>query len=196
MTMSSSENMGDTEFRLKGWHVLACLLGFFAVIIVANGIFLTYAIKSFPGEHVKKSYVQGRNYNEILSRREIQAAMGWNVAIETASRGETHANVIVSFTDQNQRPLRGLSVIGELSRPASKHADQTIALVSLGNGRYQGVANEIGPGVWILDLLVLDDAVSLGNRESVEVDRKAGHAQQDAVSPEIVFETSARLLFK
>ncbi|MEM9263369.1 MAG: hypothetical protein AAGA22_07305, partial [Pseudomonadota bacterium] len=65
-----------------------------------------------------------------------------------------------------------------------------------GNGRYEGVANEIGPGVWILDLLVLDDAVSLGNRESVEVGRKAGHAQEDAVSPEIVFETSARLLFE
>ena len=56
-------------FELKGWHVLLILMAFFGVMFSVNGVFLYHAITSFPGEDVKKSYVQGLNYNDTLAVR-------------------------------------------------------------------------------------------------------------------------------
>ena len=52
--------------KLTGWHVLWIMLGFFGLMFTVNGIFLYHAITSFPGEDVKKSYLQGL---EIGKRR-------------------------------------------------------------------------------------------------------------------------------
>ena len=72
------------SFRLTGVHVLTAILAFFAVIIFVNAIFLTLALRSYPGEHEAKSYMQGLNYNERLAARERQAALGWTMEIAEA----------------------------------------------------------------------------------------------------------------
>ena len=73
----SSPIINDIGKELKGWHVLLIMLGFFGVMFAVNGVFLYHAITSFPGEDVKKSYVQGLNYNQTLSARASQADLGW-----------------------------------------------------------------------------------------------------------------------
>ena len=70
------ENSG-TGRELKGWHVLLIMLAFFGVMFSGNGVFLFHAITSFPGEDVKKSYVQGLSFNDTLADRAAQAELGW-----------------------------------------------------------------------------------------------------------------------
>ncbi len=142
----------DGEFRLTGKHVLAALLGFFAMIFIANGIFLTVAVRSFPGEHVEKSYLQGLNYNDTLAEREAQAALGWRASIEEARLENGAAVIGVKFLDADAAPLSGLDLVSSLSRPASDESDQTLRFESVGRGLYRAVASDVGEGAWVLSV--------------------------------------------
>ncbi|MEO1305623.1 MAG: FixH family protein, partial [Pseudomonadota bacterium] len=78
MTAPQSQTLSaPSEKTLKGWHVLLIMLGFFGIMFAVNGVFLYHAITSFPGEDIKKSYVQGLNYNDTLAVRAAQAELGW-----------------------------------------------------------------------------------------------------------------------
>ena len=84
--MSKTDGIDDRR-GITGRHVLLMLVAFFGAILVANAIFITVALKSFPGESQKKSYVQGIRYKRNIDRtrrsgsawagaRKLQA---WNV---------------------------------------------------------------------------------------------------------------------
>jgi nitrogen fixation protein FixH len=135
------------QFHLTGGHVLAALLGFFALIVAANASFLYFAVKSFPGEKEKKSYRQGLLYNEVLDARAAQEALGWSAAIDSIVRdGETVA-VVVSFAGKNTAPLDELELAGALVRPASEEGEQSFAFTPAGAGRYEAVV-AAGSGAW------------------------------------------------
>ena len=61
--------------KLTGWHVFWIMLGFFGLMFTVNGIFLYHAITSFPGEDVKKSYLQGLDYNSTLDAKGSDGAL-------------------------------------------------------------------------------------------------------------------------
>ncbi|MDP6343656.1 MAG: FixH family protein, partial [Alphaproteobacteria bacterium] len=54
------------ERPLTGRDVLWLLLGFFALIIVVNGIFVVLALNSFSGVSTENAYRQGLAYNQTL----------------------------------------------------------------------------------------------------------------------------------
>ncbi len=139
-------------FRITGYHVLTGMVLFFAIIIAVNMVFISYAVKTFPGEQEKKSYLQGLNYNDRLKSRELQAAKGWVVNIEKAGRigPGTHAIVELSFKDKSQNPINGLEIIAELSRPVDNDDDQALNFAALGNGHYQANIENAAAGVWLL----------------------------------------------
>ncbi|MEO1014405.1 MAG: FixH family protein [Pseudomonadota bacterium] len=142
----------DGEFRITGRHVLGALIAFFAVIFIANGIFLTLALRSFPGEHVEKSYLQGLNYNETLARREAQAALGWRVSIEEATLAEDEAVISLRFQDAENVALIGLDLAATLSRPANDQNDQSLEFEPQGGGLYRAIASDVAPGAWVLSV--------------------------------------------
>ena len=72
---------GESKFRLKGWHVLAGMIAFFGVIFSVNAFFITTALRTFPGEETRRSYVQGLAYNDVIAERQAQAALGWSAAV-------------------------------------------------------------------------------------------------------------------
>jgi len=140
-----------SEKRLKGWHVLLIMLGFFGVIFAVNGVFLYHAITSFPGEDVKKSYVQGINYNQTLAARAAQAELGWS-----AEAGVQDDRIVFRLHDAAAQPLSDYSVIGELRRLATQDADQVLAFRAAPSGEYFAPSGTLGSGQWRLRISVLD----------------------------------------
>ena len=152
MIQADTQSSGNASTKeLKGWHVLVMMLGFFGVMFSVNGVFLYHAVTSFPGEDVKKSYVQGLNYNETLAQRARQAEMGWQ-----AEAGLRDADIVFRLRDRANRPLTGQSVIGEIRRAATQDQDVSIAFAPGPDGEYYAPASVLSAGQWQLRVMVLD----------------------------------------
>lgn len=137
------------RFELKGWHVLAWMLGFFGITIAVNVAFAVVAVQSFPGEDVRRSYVQGIRFNEVLSERREQAALGWRVAAAFA-RDERGAAVVVTIADAEGRPVSGADLSGSLQWFTDSKRDRALSFTSIGEGRYQAPVEGTPEGRWRL----------------------------------------------
>ena len=146
MSMNASAN-GLAGKGFTGRHVLYCMFGFFGVIIAVNMVFLTYALQTFPGESMKKSYLQGLHYNDILAERAEQATLGWRAELVEAN-GE--GVIEVRLTDAGGAPLNGLTVNGELRRIVHARDDRALSFTAMGEGLYRAPAGALEPGVWSL----------------------------------------------
>lgn len=136
-------------FTLKGWHVWTMVGMFFAIVIGVNIIFITLAVQSFPGEDVKKSYVQGLEYNKTLDARARQAALGWqaNATFEPSSDG---AALTIRMHDRNGAPLTGFNITAELRRPVTDKQDHALMFVDQGDGVYRAEIGVLDRGGWQL----------------------------------------------
>lgn len=142
-----------SEKELKGWHVLLIMLGFFGVMFAVNGVFLYHAITSFPGEDVKKSYVQGLNYNDTLAARAAQAELGW-----TAEAGLVGRELVFRLSDAEGQPLSNYAVIGEIRRRATQDADRALVFQATTSGEYRVDMEGLDSGQWDLRISVFDAA--------------------------------------
>lgn len=135
---------------LKGAHVLAMVAAFFVVIFVANGVFITLAVESFPGQVIDKPYEAGVRYNETLDAKAAQDALGWTAEIERAARDGDEAAIAIRFRSAAGDTLYGLEVNGELRRPASDGDDRALAFSPGEDGAYIVWAKNVGEGAWDL----------------------------------------------
>lgn len=136
-------------FELKGAHVAWGMGLFFGAIIAVNAVFITLAVGSFPGEDVRRSYLQGLRYNETLAQRRAQAELGWRASAALTAE-PAGAAVLVQLRDAGGRPLEGLSLTGALRRPVDARLDRELSFESLGQGRYRAALGELPPGAWEL----------------------------------------------
>ncbi|MEL6413928.1 MAG: FixH family protein [Pseudomonadota bacterium] len=144
------ENSG-TGRELKGWHVLLIMLAFFGVMFSVNGVFLFHAITSFPGEDIKKSYVQGLSFNDTLANRAAQAELGWS-----AEAGLVDDQLILRLQDAEKAPLSSQLVVAELRRLATNQEDRTISFQPRMSGEYVADTGRLAPGQWLLRINVFD----------------------------------------
>jgi nitrogen fixation protein FixH len=138
-------------FVLKGWHVLAALVAFFAVDIAVNSYFMVIAYKTFPGETSVTPYEDGLAYDSTLKQMHDQAALGWRITAGATDAGR----VRVQAFDKAGAPIRGLRMTGLLSRPATETGRRTLALQESAPGVYvasEGVLN----GAWDLAVTATD----------------------------------------
>jgi len=133
--------------ELKGGHVLAAMLFFFGAIIAINVAFTVAAVRTFPGEDERRSYLQGLRYNETLAEREQQKALGWRAGMEIIAAGAT-PQLMVTFADRDGRPIDGLTIEGELRRPATTRDDATLTFTGEGDGVYVADISSIPAGGW------------------------------------------------
>jgi nitrogen fixation protein FixH len=136
-------------FVLRGHHVLLGMLAFFAAVIAVNVSFAVIAVRSFPGEDVRRSYLQGLNYNETIAERRAQAALGWRADAVLAGSGPD-ATVVVNLSTRTGAPLNGATLSGELRWPADARRDQTLAFTRQGDGRYAASVGALAAGRWRL----------------------------------------------
>ena len=147
--MSAAKNTKERR-GVTGRHVLFMFVAFFGAIFVANAVFITLALKSFPGESQKKSYLQGIHYNDRLAEREAQEQLGWHAQISKVERGGDGAFVDLLLLDAGNEPLNAMTIEGDLTRPAHSQEDQRILFSAAGDGLYRGALENAAPGVWNL----------------------------------------------
>lgn len=131
-------------FRLNGWHVLAMVVAFFAVVIGVDTTFTVMALKTFPGEVSVTPYEDGLLYNRHIAQLEAQARLGWRAAA-AAEPGQ----VVLTFVDRDRRPLSGLAITGKLERPATETGRIDLRFEEAAPGRYVAAAGRID-GAWDL----------------------------------------------
>ncbi|MBX3428328.1 MAG: FixH family protein [Hyphomonadaceae bacterium] len=140
--------MSAARAEIRGWHVLAIILAFFSIIIAVNVTFAIYAVRSFPGEDVQRSYLQGLHYNNVLAERRAQAAQGWRAT--AALREDPAGAVLEVWLTSRDVSIDGAMLSGILEWPTSSQFDRPLNFESLGDGRYVARLGEITPGRWRL----------------------------------------------
>lgn len=153
------------SFRLRGVHVLAGVLAFFGVVIAANAVMVTLALRTFSGLEAERAYSRGNAFNDVLAARRAQAARGWTAELGqsftptrwTTRRGKTlaaegAARITLAIRDAQGKPVSGLLLSGRLARPATSAGD--IALVFAPEpgapGLYAAEVATLPSGHWIL----------------------------------------------
>jgi nitrogen fixation protein FixH len=136
-------------FELRGVHVLAGLLAFFGAIIAVNIVFAVAAVQTFPGEDVRRSYLQGLRYNETLAERQAQSSLGWRAAagIEAAEHG---ARLQVALRTRDGAPIDGAGLAGVLMWPTDSRLDRALSFVQDGAGHYVADLGDLPDGRWRL----------------------------------------------
>ena len=138
--------------QITGRTVLFGLLAFFGTIFAVNGVFVYFALESWPGLGVQNPYERGINYNKILNAAAEQTAKGWRstVAVQEETSGR---RLVVEIAGKDGAPLSNLQVTATLSRPTHEGMDQTLDLAAGVPGTY-GVSLALPePGRWNVEVI-------------------------------------------
>lgn len=138
-----------SAFRLRGWHVLAAIFAFFGAVIAVNVAFIVVAVGSFPGEDVRRSYLQGLRFNDTLAERRAQAASGWRASAGLSSDGEA-AVIEIVLHDGAAAPIEAAHIEAALERPTQAALDHPLRFTAAGAGRYVARVERLEAGRWRL----------------------------------------------
>jgi nitrogen fixation protein FixH len=135
---------------VTGRMVLACLIGFFAVVAGANAIMVRAAVSTFGGVETASSYQAGLAYARESNAAHAQDALGWQV------KASVHPSAGMTRIDIDARDAAGVALVGlhavaRFERPTDRRADQTVALHEDGSGHFRGTAASV-TGQW--DLII------------------------------------------
>lgn len=139
-------------FRITGWHFLAMIVGFFAVVIAVDVSFAVLAYRTHPGEVSVTPYEDGLVYDRKIAQLRTQEALGWR-----AAAGPEPGKIVVLLQDRAGRPVSGLAVTGKLERPATESGRITPRFVEAAPGRYEAVQKGLA-GAWDLTAEARDRA--------------------------------------
>ncbi|MEJ2118710.1 MAG: FixH family protein [Alphaproteobacteria bacterium] len=142
--------------ELTGRHVLYILFGFFGVIFLANFIMVYKAVSTFNGAEAH-AYSQGVHYNNRIAFQKRQDDLHWSHKVEFGDNGI----VRVTFTDKANAPVTGLTLTGDIGRPASSRYTQQLAFSETSSGIYTASPKSLEHGNWVVSL-----AVSKGQEQS------------------------------
>jgi nitrogen fixation protein FixH len=160
---SNVSNSKRARAGLNGYHALLWFCGFFGLMFVVNGFFLFYAITTFPGEDVKKSYVQGLDYNRTLAQRAAQAELGWQAEI-----GLSGQHLEIRIVDSTGAGIGGHEVQVQLRRLATTADDTVASAVPQGDGVYFVDISTFAHGQWE----VIADVIKPGDEGALFEARK------------------------
>jgi nitrogen fixation protein FixH len=142
--MSAADTPARQGFTIRGWHVLAGVSAFFAVVIGVDSTFTVLALRTFPGQVSVTPYEDGLLYNRHIAQLDAQARLGWRAAA-AAEPGQ----VALEFRDRQGRALTGLSITGRLERPATEAGRISLHFTEAAPGRYLAPTGRIA-GAWDL----------------------------------------------
>lgn len=135
---------------LTGRMVLACLVGFFAVVGGANAVLVNAALSTFSGLETSSSYQAGLSFERDAAAARAQDALHWQVRANL--RPATGMTLLdIDARDASGRPLSGLQASAYLAHPTDRRGDRDIALSEKATGQFNGTAAPVA-GQWDLIL--------------------------------------------
>lgn len=133
---------------LTGRTVLIWLVVFFGLIAAVNGIFIFFALESWPGLSQQDPYKAGIDYNRVLDDARTQKALGWRSGVDLGSDG----NLTVRIANAAGVPVSGLVVSATLKRPASAERDEAVNLARESDGTYRARVALPLAGAWSVEV--------------------------------------------
>jgi len=131
---------------ITGLLVLLCLIAFFAVVSLANGIMIAAAVTTFGGVETSSSYQAGLVFAREAAAAHAQDERHWRVNAKVLpAAGVT--TVEIEARDAADRPLAGLQASAHLAHPTDRRADQPVVLNETAAGQFRGSAGRIA-GQW------------------------------------------------
>ena len=127
---------------LSGGFVLICLIAFFALISLANGIMIHAAVTTFGGVETSSSYQAGLKFARENAAVRAQDALHWQVSASARPEGARMV-VRIAARDAAGRPVPGLTATAILSHPTDRRADESVALSEDAAGDFRGIAAAI-----------------------------------------------------
>lgn len=154
MTMSHEASGGARRPReVTGRTVFLCVVAFFGVVSLVNGIMISEAISTFGGLETESSYKAGLNFGREIAASKAQEKRHWNVTAKMGPVVDGEMRIDLTAIDAAGRPLIGYDVLAHLSHPADRRLDHTIELTGTGPGRFTGkIAASAGQWDLIVDL--------------------------------------------
>ena len=133
-----------------GWHMLAAMLTFFAIVVGANVYLSVEAIRTWTGLVVDKSQEAGLDFNDKVQRAERQAALGW-----TSTLDYTSGHLRFTLNDRAGAPIKTSGVIARITRPLGDSQDQTIDLPASADGALDAAVT-LSSGAWNIVIVAAD----------------------------------------
>jgi nitrogen fixation protein FixH len=131
---------------LTGRTVLICLIGFFAVVFIANGIMIGAAVSTFGGVETASSYQAGLAFAREAAAAHAQDELHWRVTAQVRlAPGVTLVDI--EARDSAGRPLAGLTATAHLAHPNDRRSDQAVSLSEGAAGQFRGTASPV-VGQW------------------------------------------------
>jgi nitrogen fixation protein FixH len=147
MTASSQSAPPHPPRGLGGRHVLAAMLVFFAVIVVADATMIYKAVTTFGGVDNANAYRDGLAYNARIASAERQSRLGWQDKVEVLA---DPARLRISLSDAGGAPSTNIKVEVALGRPATIRSDTVLRLIETSPGVFEAPFGEVaGDGAWI-----------------------------------------------
>lgn len=153
-----------TPFELKGWHVLALFVGFFAVVGSVNAVMVTQAMKTMPGLEARNGYDVSQRFNGEIRAAKAQTERGWTVDALVE-----RAELAVTFSDSDRHAVADLTVDVRLVNATDRSLDRSVALLPMAQGRYAARMPPLKPGTWDITITAHKD----GERVFLSRHRKA-----------------------
>ena len=133
--------------KLTGRHALIGFCTFFAVVFLANGVFLYWALATHTGIETPDAYRRGLTYNSRIADAELQKARGWTdrVALDRKTR-----RLQVQIATAGATPVTGLLILANVGRPSTRNFDSTVTLRETSPGRYSASIAHVDAGSWLV----------------------------------------------
>ncbi len=144
--------MTATPKQFTGKHMLASIIGFFAVIFGVNFTMAYLANATWSGLVVANGYIASQSFDKDLARQRQQDALGWSVALS-----HIDGRIRITFMDAGKSKIEGLAITGKLERTVTDRQDQVLTFSSMGSGVYTAPAT-LSPGVWEIEIEAKGDA--------------------------------------
>ena len=125
----------------RGRWIPWAFAGFLLLVVAVNGVMIYFAVSTFTGVTVQRSYERGRGYDAVLAEAARQDALGWRAAV----RFEGGA-LLVAATDRDGRAIPG-RIEGVLLRPL-EGAEVPLTFTPRGSGRWAAEVAALQRGQW------------------------------------------------
>lgn len=153
MTMASA-GPNAKQRELRGGHVLAILVTFFAVVFAVNFLLAWLANSTWSGLVVENGYVASQSFDKDLAKAKAQEALGWKVDF-----GYTRDRITLTFADAKGAKIDTLNLTGSLQRTVTDKEDQKLAFAWMGSGVYSAPAR-LAQGLWEVEVDGKGDGVA------------------------------------
>ena len=147
--------MTEGTHRKSLWIPYA-FVGFFGLVLAANGALIFFATTTFSGLDQANAYQRGLAYNDALAAAREQAALGWTTDLVHTPITASVGRLQLSVTDSLAQPVRGALVHAVLERPTNADLDFQVPLEPDGAGGY--VAELAWPAIGLWDVSITVEA--------------------------------------